>query len=124
MVEIVPISDEHLEGFQAAKEIDANIDFSWTPTDEIDFELLNKSNVTFIAPGSPYRDMEKVLSAIEIAREEGIPCIGTCGGFQHMVMEYAMNGLGMTDVSHQGYNPDRLNPLISRLECHWPVAKW
>jgi CTP synthase (UTP-ammonia lyase) len=101
----------------AAKGLGVDIDFSWTPTDEIDFGLLTKSNGIFIAPGSPYRDMEKVLSAIKMAREKGIPCIGTCGGFQHMVMEYAINVLGMIDVLHQEYNPDAMNPLISLLEC-------
>jgi CTP synthase (UTP-ammonia lyase) len=102
---------------QAAEKIGADVEFSWIPTREIDCGLLIKSNGIFIAPGSPYGDMEKVLSAIKLARENGIPCIGTCGGFQHIVMEYAIHVLGMNDVSHQEYTPHALHPLISRLEC-------
>ena len=101
----------------AAGEMGVDIDFSWIPTDEIDSGLLLKSNGIFIAPGSPYRDMEKVLSAIRMAREKGIPCLGTCGGFQHMVLEYARDALGMIDVSHQEYDPNASSPIISRLVC-------
>lgn len=55
----------------AAQNIGGHIDFSWIPTDEIDCELLITSNEIFIAHGSPYRDMGKVLSAIKVAREKG-----------------------------------------------------
>jgi len=70
------------------------IDFHWIATDEIDEKILSQSNGIFIAPGSPYRDMQKVLRAIKEARVRRTPCIGTCGGFQHMVMEFARNVLG------------------------------
>ena len=35
--------------------------------------------------------MEGVLSAIRFARETGRPFLGTCGGFQHALIEYARN---------------------------------
>jgi CTP synthase (UTP-ammonia lyase) len=101
----------------AANKLGVEIDFHWVPTDEIDEKILSQSNGTFIAPGSPYRDMQKVLRAIREARERRTPCIGTCGGFQHMVMEFARNVLGMQDAQHEEYDPDALDPLISHLDC-------
>src|SRR5688572_754627 len=41
----------------------------------------------WIGSGSPYASMEGAVSAIRIARERGIPLLGTCGGFQHIILE-------------------------------------
>src|SRR6266480_4129427 len=48
----------------------------------------------WIGPGSPYVSMEGALAAIRLARERGIPLLGTCGGFQHVILEYARHVLG------------------------------
>jgi CTP synthase (UTP-ammonia lyase) len=37
----------------------------------------------WVAPGSPYANMDGVLEVIRWAREKGRPFLGTCGGFQH-----------------------------------------
>src|ERR1700730_13889159 len=42
-------------------------------------------------PASPYVSMEGALDAIRYARESRRPFLGTCGGFQHAVIEYARN---------------------------------
>src|SRR5881397_2782932 len=39
------------------------------------------------APGSPYHNMKGALNAIRFARESGRPFLGTCGGFQHAIIE-------------------------------------
>ena len=70
----------------------------------------------FITTGSPYRSLEGALSAIEHARVHGIPLLGTCGGFQHVVLEHARNVLGLPDA-HAEYDSDAPNPLIARLAC-------
>lgn len=61
--------------------------------------------------------MDKTLQAIRQAREDGVPCLGTCGGFQHMVIEVARNVLGFTDAQHAEYDPDASDLFISALEC-------
>jgi CTP synthase (UTP-ammonia lyase) len=53
----------------------------------------------WVVPGSPYADPAGVLSAIRTARVAGVPLLGTCAGFQHMVLEYARNVLAL-DVDH------------------------
>lgn len=39
------------------------------------------------APGSPYRSLDGARGAIRFAREASCPMLGTCGGFQHIVLE-------------------------------------
>ena len=61
--------------------------------------------------------MELTLWAIRYARENKVPCLGTCGGFQHMVIEYARNVLGFKDAQHAEYDPYATNLFISQLAC-------
>jgi CTP synthase (UTP-ammonia lyase) len=68
-------------------------------------------------PGSPYRKMEAALAAIQVAREDGIPFIGTCGGFQHAVIEFTRNVLGRQDADHAESNPEAEMPVITQLAC-------
>lgn len=44
--------------------------------------------------------LEGALIAIRYARENSIPFLGTCGGFQHAILEYARNVLGWSDAAH------------------------
>jgi CTP synthase (UTP-ammonia lyase) len=55
----------------------------------------------WIAPGSPYRSMNGALRVIRYAREHDVPLLGTCGGFQHVVLEYARNVLGFAEAHTQ-----------------------
>jgi CTP synthase (UTP-ammonia lyase) len=61
--------------------------------------------------------MEGALSAIRLARERGIPLLGTCGGFQHIILEYARDVLGFTDAEHEESAPQASRLFISRLAC-------
>jgi CTP synthase (UTP-ammonia lyase) len=71
----------------------------------------------WMAPGTPYRSLEGALAAIRRAREDRIPLLGTCGGFQHIILEYARNVLGFPDAEHEETNPHSSRPFISRLAC-------
>lgn len=68
-------------------------------------------------PASPYANPEGALAAIRFARELNRPYLGTCGGFQHAVIEYARNVCGFTDAEHAETNPTAPRPLISLLAC-------
>jgi CTP synthase (UTP-ammonia lyase) len=70
-----------------------------------------------VAPGSPYKDMGRTLWAIRYAREKQIPCLGTCGGFQHIIIEYARNVLGFEDAQHAENDPYASELFISKLAC-------
>jgi len=68
-------------------------------------------------PGSPYADTDAALAAIRFARETGRAFLGTCGGFQHAIIEYARNVLGWVDADHAEIKPDARSPLIAPLSC-------
>ena len=98
----------------------AALAFQWVPTDEIAANpqaRLARYAGLLIAPGSPYRSMEGALAAIRHAREHGVPLLGTCGGFQHMVVEYARHVLGITDADHEETNPSAANLAVTALAC-------
>jgi CTP synthase (UTP-ammonia lyase) len=71
----------------------------------------------WIAPASPYKNMAGALAAIRFAREGDIPLLGTCGGFQHLLLEYARNVLGINDAQHEESDPGASRLFISRLAC-------
>jgi CTP synthase (UTP-ammonia lyase) len=68
-------------------------------------------------PASPYASMEGALGAIRFARETGRPFLGTCGGFQHAVIEYARNVLGHARAAHAEVDPEGEMPWIAPLSC-------
>lgn len=102
----------------AVEALEVEVDFEWVPTEEI----AAATRVTcfsglWCVPASPYRSMEGALRAIRHARESGLPFLGTCGGFQHAVIEYARNVLGWADAEHAETAPDAARAVISLLEC-------
>ena len=119
--EFNPSSETHVATNSAIehskKMLGINLDVSWISTDEISENLLELFNGYLVAPGSPYKDMEKALFAIQYTRENNIPILGTCGGFQHMVIEYARNVLGYKDAQHAEYDPYASELFISELAC-------
>jgi CTP synthase (UTP-ammonia lyase) len=103
-----------------AQSLGIGLEVQWLPTepmaDGVD-DAINRYDGLWCAPGSPYRSMAGALNAIRFARENGRPFIGTCGGFQHTVIEYARNKLGIMDAGHAEYSPASSNLFITPLTC-------
>lgn len=95
----------------------ADLEAVWVSTEAIGPELFQRHSAIWVAPGSPYKDLDKTLWAIRHARKNQVPCLGTCGGFQHMVLEYARNALGFREAQHAEYDPYSSTLFISELEC-------
>lgn len=68
-------------------------------------------------PATPYRDTAGALHAIRSAREARIPFLGTCGGFQHAILEWARNVLGWSDAAHAETDPDARRAVVAPLAC-------
>ena len=52
----------------------------WVPTDAVDVDVATQLAPfpgIWIAPASPYRDMDGALRAVRHARERGVPLVGT-----------------------------------------------
>ncbi|WP_313277336.1 CTP synthase C-terminal region-related (seleno)protein [Kosakonia cowanii] len=85
----------------AAAVLEITADYDWLATREIDNpEDLVGYDAIWVVPGSPYENAAGAFIAIKYARENAIPFLGTCGGFQHAVIEYARNVLGWEDAAH------------------------
>ncbi len=68
-------------------------------------------------PASPYRSMEGALRVIRRARETGRPFLGTCGGCQHAILEFARNVLHLAEAEHAECDPSSAEPVITKLSC-------
>ncbi|MGC4011465.1 MAG: CTP synthase [Pseudomonas sp.] len=68
-------------------------------------------------PGSPYQNTEGALRAITFARENDVPFLGTCGGFQHALLERARHVLGWSDAGHAETDPEATRTVIHALPC-------
>jgi len=67
-------------------------------------------------PASPYANMRGALKAIRFARETGRAFLGTCGGFQHAIMEYA-EAVWEVAAAHAEVDVDAVEPVIAPLTC-------
>jgi CTP synthase (UTP-ammonia lyase) len=102
----------------AAEQSGLDVQFQWLATDHIHAETpLETFDGFWCVPASPYRDLDGALRAIRFAREHQRPFLGTCGGFQHAVLEYARNVLGWTDAEHGETAPDAARALLTPLTC-------
>src|SRR5690349_8218801 len=77
------------------------LDPYWIPSTEADD--LQAFDGIWVVPGSPYSDPGKVVAAVRTAREHQIPFLGTCGGFQHAILELAESLAGIEAPRHAEY---------------------
>jgi len=103
------------------------VEVEWLPTELIgDTAPLDRFDGLWCVPATPYRSEEGALAAIRFAREAPRPFLGTCGGFQHAVLEYARSVLGWSDAAHAensrdaaqaGAPPVAARQVVSPLAC-------
>lgn len=93
---------------------------SWLPTTSFEQgtgDLLNNFDGLWCAPGSPYQSMWGAINAIQFARENNVPFIGTCGGFQHAALEFARDVLLLEELKDSSFDPYSPNIFITSLSC-------
>lgn len=111
--------------FEALRERDGlALDAYWIPTPEAQARDLTGFDAIWLVPGSPYASEAGAIAAVTAARERGIPFLGTCGGFQHAMLEYARNVCGLPNAQHAenigvsaAAAPDGPELLITQLAC-------
>ena len=101
----------------AAAVLELMADYDWLTTPDISSgEDLVGYDAVWVVPGSPYQHTEGALTAIRYARENSIPFLGTCGGFQHAILEYARNVMGWHDAAHAETDTEG-RMVIASLSC-------
>ncbi|MFG1173616.1 CTP synthase [Erwiniaceae bacterium CAU 1747] len=85
----------------AAQFLNLDVAAAWLPTPDLTKpSILNNYDAIWLVPGSPYLHDDGVFMAIRHGREGNLPFLGSCGGFQYAVIEYARNVLGWEDAGH------------------------
>jgi CTP synthase (UTP-ammonia lyase) len=93
------------------------LDAYWIPSPDAESADLTGFDAIWVVPGSPYASAGGAIRAVRTAREHGIPFLGTCGGFQHALLEYARDVCELTTVQHAEYHPDASDLLLVPLAC-------
>ena len=127
----VGIVGEHREGNETQDSIATALDHAgaaagttcdtaWVETPELEAhggERLAGFDAVWSAPGSPFLSLDGAVEGIRWARETNTPFIGTCAGFQHAVIEFARNVLGVPSAMHAEYAPGGSDLFIDELLC-------
>lgn len=120
---IVALGDRD-PGYLTHREIDVALELfppsagaDWVATDSEGARDLGAASGIWLLPGTPYRDAETAFAAIRHCLDEGVPFLGTCGGFQHALVELARSRAGIADAAHEESDPDAPGPVVSRLAC-------
>ncbi|WP_329565576.1 CTP synthase C-terminal region-related (seleno)protein [Kitasatospora sp. NBC_01266] len=105
-----------------------DLDAYWIATEDADQDI-EGFDAVWVLPGSPYRSEAGVLAAIRAAREQGIPFLGTCGGFQHALLEFARTVCGLERAGHLENVPETAEedavviPLACSLVGHEGIVR-
>ena len=90
----------------------------WIHTARITYDaVLEQCDALWCVPATPYEHTEGALRAIRFAREQNVPFLGTCGGFQYAMIEYARSVWRMGDATHAETDPNAPDPVIAPLSC-------
>lgn len=102
----------------AAQHTGRDVQSQWLATERIDAQTrFTDFDGFWCVPASPYRNTDGALRAIQFARQQLRPFLGTCGGFQHAVLEFARHVLGWTDAEHGETSPEATRAVITPLSC-------
>jgi CTP synthase (UTP-ammonia lyase) len=93
------------------------LDPYWIATPDVAACDLGRFDAIWLVPGSPYDSADGAIAAARTARERQIPFLGTCGGFQHALLEFARNVCGLSGVENAEVTPAAAEHLIVALEC-------
>jgi len=109
--------DKAIEHCSAA--LSTDVELRWIETTDV-----SESNVAgrlaglhgVIVPGGfGSRGVEGKIACVRHCRENGMPYLGLCLGFQMAVIEFARNVLGLRDANSTEFKPGCTNPVISEL---------
>lgn len=101
----------------AAVSLNLPVNAEWLPTESIkNPAVLGNFDAIWVVPGSPYKNDCGAFMAITYARENNLPFLGSCAGFQYAVVEYARNVMGWNDAAHAETDSEG-RMVIAPLSC-------
>jgi CTP synthase len=94
------------------------VDVRWVDSDEMrdhHTDRLREADGIVVPGGFGSRGTEGKIEAVRYAREQGVPFLGLCLGFQMAVVEYARNVLGLEGAHSAEIDEDTPHPVIDLL---------
>lgn len=115
------LQDAYISHKEAFSHVTGNtgiaVDIKWVDSDSLieSSEPLHGVDGILIPGGFGYRGVEGKIMAAKYSRENDIPFLGICLGFQVAVIEIARNLLGYRDANSTEFDPETGNPVIDIL---------
>ena len=120
--------DAYLSVYEALKHAglrhNVEVDVRWVETDRMDegdFDRLEAADALVVPGGFGERGTSGKLEAVRYARENGVPFLGLCFGFQMAVVEYARNVVGLEDAHSAEVDEGTPHPVIDLLPEQYDV---
>jgi CTP synthase (UTP-ammonia lyase) len=105
----------------SARQLNLKVESQWIPTPSLTTptgeKILESFDGLLASPGSPYKSFDGMLKGIEFARRRDWPFLGTCGGFQYALIEFARNVLGIADADSAENDSGSKNIVIYPVAC-------
>lgn len=102
-----------------AVHLGVNVSLSWLDTTTVDESNVRRRltdvHGVIVPGGFGVRGTEGKIQCIRYARENRIPFLGICLGFQMAVIEYARNVCGLTGANSSEFDPRCQDPVIDIL---------
>ncbi|AHF14033.1 CTP synthase [Niabella soli] len=76
-----------------------------------------------VAPGFGLRGVEGKITAVQFARENGLPFFGICLGMQMAAIEYARNVLGLKGANSTEMDKEAADPVIDLMESQKNITE-
>ena len=108
----------------AGFELGVEIETRWVDTDEMAEKhrrRLREADGVIVPGGFGMRGTEGKIEAVRYARENDVPFLGLCLGFQMAVVEYARNVLGYEEAHSAEMDPETPHPVIDILPEQYEV---
>jgi CTP synthase (UTP-ammonia lyase) len=105
---------------QAADLLSLDVKTEWLATGNLRKKSLKETILQYqgiFAAPTLYFFADGAIKGIRLAREMNIPFLGTCGGSQYTLLEFARNVAGMTNAGHTELTPQTDMPLLIKIAC-------
>ncbi|MCK5548095.1 MAG: CTP synthase (glutamine hydrolyzing), partial [Thermoplasmata archaeon] len=117
------LMDSYLSHIEALSHAGAfrktKVNIIWVESDDLEngsgVKSLRRSSGILVPGGFGHRGAEGKISAIKFARENGVPFLGVCFGFQLAVIEFSRNRLGLERANSAEFDPKTPDPVIDLL---------
>ncbi len=116
------LEDAYMSIHEALKhagiQTETEVNVLWVDADETrdhHMERLASADAVVVPGGFGSRGTDGKIEAIRHARENDVPFLGLCLGFQMAVVEHARNVLGLADAHSAELDPDTPHPVIDLL---------